>query len=478
MTRSRNTLTFKLQRIKIGARRLQNTKFYALLIALVVLAGTLFLSPAISSLMNNVIIKSTGQILTDIPTITARSGYWRDVQNAVDTAAAYGIANVYIPEGIWNFVNVGESWTGARVVIPAGVNIFGAPAERTSGLPYDGVGMNPNDQVVEWKTKLVIPWEAGVSRPNEVFMFRFEGTENPNKPSRFSDVEVVGYRNFEHTSDRWYGVAYMYRIIDFRVDHCFFNNTAGIAVNARASINGDCCGVIDHCKFINNWGYVEWDYAQCTVHYSIMIRAQGTTRWEDDISKVIGHYTPYTVFIEDCYFSRWRHSPSSNDGVHFVFRHNTIEKDSIVGSIDAHGTYDYVGTRAMEIYNNLVIDPVLNKHPENWDSMTPSNPENGLQGYGVNWRGGGGVFFNNLVRNYEVGVYLLDEGTVEKCWPNDVYIWNNTFTDCKYALLKYSDYRTITEGRDYFLRAPNMEDDGFEYTPYPYPHPLTLEETP
>ena len=432
---------------------------------LIMLTGIFTLSPAISSLINNVVINSVGKIST--MTVWAKSGYWRDIKDAVDRAAEVGIKNVRIPEGTYNFVNVSESWTGYRVTIPAGVNLFGAPTER-----------NDDGSVVEWKTVLQIPWEAAPARPNEITMFRFVGNGDPDEPSRFSDIKVVGYREFNNTSDRWYAVVNMYNIIDFRVDHCFCKNTAGIAVSVRAPANGDCCGVIDHCKFVNDYGYVEWDYAQCSIIYGICIRSVGTTRWEDNIDSVLGKYLPYTVFIEDCYFSRWRHCVSSNDGTHYVFRHNIIEKDCVVGSLDAHGTYDYVGTRAMEIYNNLVIDPVLNKHPENWDSMTPSNPENGLQGYGVNWRGGGGVFFNNLVRNYEVGVYLLDEGTVEKCWPNDVYIWNNTFTDCKYALLKYSDYRTITEGRDYFLRAPNMEDDGFEYTPYPYPHPLTLEETP
>jgi hypothetical protein len=295
-------------------------------------------------------------------------------------------------------------------------------------------------------------------------MFRFVGNGNPDKPSRFSDIKVVGYREFEPTSDRWYDVVEMYNIINFRVDHCFFKNTAGLAVTVRAPANGNCCGVIDHCIFINDYGYVEWASEECSVHYAIMIRAVGTTRWENDITKVVGQYTPYTVFIEDCYFSRWRHCVSSNDGTHYVFRKNIIEKDSVVGSVDAHGSPgdNYPGTRAIEVYNNTIIDPIRNMHPQNWNSTTPAN---GQEGYGLNWRGGGGVFFNNTVRNYEVGIILTNEGTMEESWIHDAYIWNNTFINCEYNILADSG---ITQGEDYFLYKPEW------YTPYPYPHPLTL----
>ena len=450
---NRNILTQGLWIVDQGARRIHNLKFWKALLILVVLTGIFTISPAISSLMSNVVINSFGQISTT--TVWAKSGYWRDIQDAVNYAAQAGIKNVRIPEGTYNFVNVDESWTGARVSIPARMNLLGAPTERYA-----------NGTVIQWKTVLQIPWEAAPPRPNYIKMFKFQGNGDPNKSSRFSDIKVVGYREFNNTSDRWYAVVQMYNIIDFRVDHCFFKNTAGIAVSVQAPANGKCCGVIDHCKFINDYGYVEWDYSKCSVHYCICVRAVGTTRWEDNIDNVVGKYLAYTVFIEDCYFSRWRHCVSSNDGTHYVFRHNIIEKDCVVGSIDAHGTYDNVGTRAMEIYDNLIIDPVVSKHPENWNNTTPAYQE----GYGVNWRGGGGVFFNNLVRNYEVGVYLVDEGTVEKCWPHDIWIWNNTFTSCKYTLLTYSDSRTIQQGVDYFLYAKP------EYAPYTYPHPLTLEE--
>lgn len=456
MIRKRNILNQRLRIINSGARRIQNLKFWGALLILIVLTGIFTLSPAISSLMNDVTINSFGQISTSTTTVWAESGYWRDIKDAVDYAAQVGIKNVFIPEGTYNFVNVGESWTGYRVTIPAGVNLFGAPTER-----------NDDGSVVEWKTVLQIPWEAAPPRPDYDTMFRFQGNGDPNKPSRFSDIKVVGYREFYPPSDRWYSVVRMYNIINFRVDHCFFKNTAGIAVDVKAPANGNCCGLIDHCKLINDYGYVEWWYADCSVHYGIAIGATGTTRWEDDISKVLGQYTSYTVFVEDCYFSRWRHCVCAGEGAHYVFRHNTIEKDSIVGSLDGHGTYNNVGTRAMEFYDNIIIDPILNKHPQNWNSTTPSD---GTDGYAVNWRGGGGVVFNNLVRNYVVGLYLLDEGEVPKCYPHDIWIWNNTFTNIRYPVLTYSDYRDIQEGVDYFFYAK------LGYTPYPYPHPLSLEE--
>jgi hypothetical protein len=458
---------YKFENAKNSKDVKMNNKLHRTIFSLF-LASILIIAVYVTNaqLTNTVKIQSTGQISTT--KIWAKSGYWRDIQAAVDAVAAAGGGIVHIPEGTWNFINVGESWSSAKVVVPAGVSIFGAPTQRTSGLPYDGIGMNPNDQVVEWRTVLQIPAEFAPQRPGEVLMFRVVGDGSPGKTFRFSDIKVVGYREFNNTSDRWYAVVRIENVIDFRVDHCFFKNTAGLAVTVTAQPNGNCCGVIDHCRFVNDYGYVEWDYAACSVHYGIMPKFTGSTRWEDDITKVVGQYTTYTTFIEDCYFSRWRHCVSSNDGTHYVFRHNTIEKDSVVGSLDAHGTYNYVGTRAMEIYNNLIIDPVLNMHPQNWNSTTPAN---GQSGYAVNWRGGGGVFFNNYVRNYEVGVYLVDEGTVEKCWPHDIWIWNNTWVNVEYTLMKYSDYRTIQEGVDYFLYAPDW------YTPYPYPHPLTVEST-
>lgn len=447
-----------------------------MLMVLVIFVGVFSLPTAISSLMNRTVIESTGEISTS--NVAAKSGSARDIQLAVDAVVASGgIGNVLVPEGTFNFVEVGEPWM--TVEVPAGVNVFGAPTERTSGLPEPAYGISPNDQVVAWKTVLVMPYDVPdnghLDRP---WFFEINGNGDANKPSRFSDIKLVGYREIDSSSVSWHGGIYVYNVFDIRVDHCFFKETTGGAVYINAPANGAMCGVIDHNKLINDHGYVEWYYLDCSVAYGITIRRIGTTEWDDNIDNVLGHYLDYTVFMEDNYFSRWRHCVSANDGVHYVFRHNTIEKDSVVGSLDGHGTYDYVGTRAMEFYENEIIDPIdnfvdqdingnyIDDHAEMQLSTTPVY---GTRGFTVMWRGGGGVFFNNFMRNYQVGLNLADEGTVEKCWPHDIWIWNNTWVTVPITLATNSEYRTITEGVDYFL----YEKPG--YTPYPYPHPLTLE---
>ena len=443
----RNLFTYRIPLIKLAVKELRSTKFYAILLVSVMIAGIFSLSPAISTLTNDVIIRSTGRIFAYV---TANSGSSEDIQAAVDEVAAMGVGNVYIPEGTFNFAEIGESWQ--TVNIPAGVNLFGASTDRDA-----------NDQVVEWKTILVMPFDAMPSGPpDKSWFFNIQGNMDPNKPSRLSDIKLVGYREFDHTNPNWHGGILVNSVIDFRIDHCSFKHCTGGGVAIGTEANGACCGVIDHCRFVNDYGVVVPSWLDCTVCYGVTVFSSGigSTRWEDDVDKVLGHYLEYTVFIEDCYFSRWRHCVSSNDGAHYVFRHNTIEHDAGFGSLDGHGTYNHVGTRCMEIYDNMIVDPV------DCSYYNSNNSKRGLAG--VFWRGGGGVVFNNHVRYYYRFVQLTDEGSVEKCWPHDIWIWNNNMEDT--TLVEGTS--SAQQGVDYFL----YEKPG--YAPYPYPHPLTLETYP
>jgi hypothetical protein len=463
--------------------------------------------------MSSTVIRSSGQI--SIPTITAKSGYWQDIQSAVDWIVVHGeVGNVYIPEGTWNFVNPGESWTGARVVVPAGVNIFGAPTERTNGLPYDGFGQNPNGQVVEWKTVLVIPWDVPGSYENMPIMFRFVGNGDPSRPSRFSDIKLVGYRSIDANSTALIKGVKMENVMNFRVDHCYFENIAGggveIGYRTETRSLGVGNGVIDHSYFVNTVGHVEYDASNCTVQYGVVVKRNTfADLWEKDVSKVLGRYTEYSVYVEDCYFEKWRHCVSANAGAHYVFRHNTVQHD-YGQSLDAHGWFmtkcsnpdhgvindppamwnethwvcgyevepgiicgeplggEYfiitmLGTRIVEIYNNKILDA-------NW---TLSSRPNVIQ-----LRGGSGVIFNNIAGGgtYKYLVSLSndakDRPEGSKVWCNDIWIWNNTLLEGMTLLSKSDPYDQIIEEENYHLHAPHT----FSYTPYPYPHPLTLEE--
>jgi hypothetical protein len=158
---------------------------------------------------------------------------------------------------------------------------------------------------------------------------------------------------------------------------------------------------------------------------------------------------------------------ASNDGFHYVFRHNTVEGDYAIGSIDGHGSYAdgnhpyAVGTRAVEVYNNLF------KNPDTTYTNVP---------WALNIRGGSWIVTNNTL----IGYYALcdlnnDWGNYEpyclQCRINQTYIWSNNLGGA--ILIKYNKDSTVNV--HYFLRAPNQQQDGFEYKPYSYPHPLALE---
>jgi hypothetical protein len=397
-----------------------------------------------AQLTNTITIQNTGQISTT--KIWAKSGYWRDIQTAVDIVAALGGGLVYIPEGTWNFVNIGESWSSARVIVPAGVSIFGAPTER------DG-----NGQVVVWKTVLVMPWDMPGSDSTIWFRIGSEGAA-VQKFTQFSDIKLIGYRYFNVSSTHMHRAVRLTCILDFRIDHCCFQDiTAGIAVTGDSNLGQQethymIRGVIDHCIFNNTYGRVA-PYDSRTVDYGVQVSRGGGwdfAYWELDFTKVLGQYTNYTVVIEDCYFSKWRHCVAVCNGAHAVVRNCEIRYDYAYGSLDIHGSN---GGRAIEIYNCTITDAV-----------------SGGQVYATFIRGGAGVAFGNTVGGgvYTYFIYFSNEHSDPTYWIHDWYIWDNRMVEGCNLLTKYDPTNDINENEDYFLYAPSW------YTPYPYPHPLTL----
>ena len=416
-------------------------KFFTAITLLLLLSGTLIVLPVLSSSSNTITITSSGQILT--PNVTAASGSASDIQAAVDFIIAHGgIGNVSIPEGTFNFVEVGEPWQ--TVTVPAGINILGAPTERDA----DG-------QVIEWKTVLVMPWDVpGDDTVGIPSWFRINGNGDPNTPSRFSDIKLVGYRSINPSSTSMHAAISVVSVIDFRIDHCSFEHTtAGVRVGTEYLGTPRFRGVIDHCKLINLYGSPT-PFESRNIDYGVHVFLEWHENVWEPIEQVLGHYNDYTVFIEDCYFKKWRHCVCANNGGHFVFRYNTIEEDFGYGSLDVHEYRTETSGRAAEIYNNIFSDP-----EEDWGK------------YAIKWRGGGGVAFNNIVTGYKRLAYLVENAEVqeETYQPHDIWVWNNNLPgDC----VDVSVDGDIQEGVHYWRNAPHT----FNYIPYPYPHPLTLEE--
>jgi len=408
-----------------GRSKSKHILFYvSMLIIPIILAGVISLSFAYVT--NTVVIYSSGQIVSEI---VAVSGSAKDIQAAIDLAVALGIGTVRIPEGTFNFVEIGEPWK--TVVVPAGISIFGAPTERDA-----------NDQVVEWKTVLVMPYDV----PSGAVWFKIVGNSDPNKPSRFSDIKLIGYRDFDPNSTTMHIALEISNVINFRVDHCYFKHTTGgIWIYGHYS-----SGVIDHCYLVNDFG-VPTPYAERTVDYGVQVNRaypELETEWPP-ITEIMGKYTNYTVFIEDSYFQKWRHCVVANRGAHVVFRYNVINNTWAFGQVDMHESWQegLVGGRAYEIYGNKFINPI------------PYSTNDAIR-----LRSGAAMIFNNSAPSgYNYFIYTYNAGWNETFYPRDIYIWNNTYSG---TLIWGSP--PPTEEVEYFLYKPDW------YTPYPYPHPLTL----
>jgi hypothetical protein len=212
-------------------------------------------------------------------------------------------------------------------------------------------------------------------------------------------------------------------------------------------------GVVDHCKLVNTVG-TPAPYDTRTIGYGVYVNRGGGYQyewWETDVTKILGKYTDYTVYVEDCYFEKWRHCVVSRQGAHVVVRHSIIKYDYAYGSIDIHG--DEPG-RAIEIYGCTIRDAVRGGQD------------------GAAWiRAGAGVAFNNTVGGgvYNYFIQFSNENSKSAFWINDWWVWNNTMVSCCQELtIAESGYGAITENVNYYHYAPSW------YTPYTYPHPLTL----
>lgn len=315
------------------------------------------------------------------------------------------------------YVPAGEAEAVGTLTLPPGTRLIGAGMDRTKLFRGPLTDINAGGAMI----RVEGPGPEGT----QISGFNLVGVLDPD--SRGGDNGIM-LRNLR----------------GFRVDHCRFERFGSAGVHVR----GGEAGVIDHCLMvdvfkpaINNLGYG--------------VVAMGNNEWRDDLQPG----GPDAVFIEDCELIGSRHAVASNAGAVYVFRHNHVHQNAKTQAIDAHGPgYGSPrGTQWVEIYENLVENPRQD---------APA----------MMLRGGGGVVFNNTIRDHSRGIGLtLDfDSRIDWSQPypiadqvHDYWVWGNTLDGepvDPYVPSRSAEHIKI--GRDYHLEPK----PGYE--PYVYPHPL------
>lgn len=371
--------------------------------------------------------------------VTAQSGSPTDLRNAIIAALASGDDDVFIPNGEFPFN------------VDAGPVIMNVPAYDFNII---GAGIG--------QTILHLP-NAMSSSPSNVVMLAPYGMSG--KRVDVSGITFRGRSNNDSYGRGDAGIVPM-NCRDFRVHHCRFDGKlGGQGVTPLATDNPayGCRGVVDHCEFADI--FVEKAFNGSTGGtgyghgYGVMPRYYlgSKSYWYPDYQAVAGHYDdlPFVIYIEDNDFSGCRHAVTGNEGSMFVFRHNKVHDMSHFMSgqtVDQHPYRDYGdGGRFCEVYENNLIDGAL-------------------------YCGSGAAYwYKNVIGTAWWNQYVIEQGQSSlspqypKCIVDAVWIWGNDLSG------QPARYYISNNGRP----APVIHEYApTGYVAYPYPHPLTLGETP
>jgi hypothetical protein len=427
---------------------LEVKKRYTKIIA-IVLACTLPIAIVYSLMQVSVTIPTSGTISNDYM-VYAASGSRSDIQTAVNQANAEG---------------------GGTVVIPNGTFTFSGTVNSVGGVNFKGVASPPieNDPKKQCGTQYTILQLSSPSSP----MFYIDGSNG--KSVR---IEGITFKGISGSSSEIDGLV-LASVRNFVVTNCKFEylNDEAISCNQIATSQPMSYGVIYRNSFVNLYSSAALSagngYAYGVGVYGVLPWI-GTTPWVADFSTLWGK-SDQTCFIEDNYFTGCRHCVADSCGARYVFRYNYIEKHAVVNDgghwmVDVHPvrTSDVVmlsGNWA-EVYGNILV-----------------GNQAGGQVHGITIDGGGAFVYNNTYDNTQGGsgmyyAYGTDmstssgtsSGNLQKCKPW-IYFWNNQGTSSCVELHYVSTGGIpIRQGYEYFYYNP--ANDGINYTPYTYPHPL------
>ena len=346
----------------------------------------------------------------DLPRLTAAGCSVPKIQAAVDQLTGPGVVRV----------PAGRAEAVGTVKVPVGVSLIGAGRDET--VLFRG------EQTPDTSSAPIIQ----VSGPGDAF-------------TRISGLGVIGLTAPESKS--WDSGISITDCTRFRVDNCHVERFGASGISVR----GLCRGVIDHCRFVDNF-----KKPINNVGYGVVV--MGTGEWRDDLNPG----TADSVFIEDNEFIGSRHAVASNAGARYVFRHNHVHGNDNSQAVDAHGPGygSKHGTQWIEVYGNLIEKPRAGS-----TAMV--------------LRGGGGVVFDNTMRDYRAGISLTLDFDAKLDWSRpypipeqigNMWVWNNTLNgEPVLPVVPGRSANHIQIDRDYFTKPM----PGYE--PFTYPHPLTAE---
>lgn len=406
-------------------------------------------------------------------------------------------ANMDIQPNIQTAVN--SAVNGDIVVLPAGQFTFTKTVNITKFISIKGQGLGV--------TVLIRPETMTDASLAEVSMFRYNINSTTSSGIVFSDMtlkskkpSLVNGDGLSRANDM--GVEFV-KCMDFAVTRCRFEYFGNGAVSVIHEDNL-ASGVIYKNEFVHN----AKGYDALGLGYGVVVYGVNNS-WITDPKFGSSNF----IFIEDNLFDYHRHSVAGGGCGLYVFRYNNV-KNNIAGNtahaIDAHEARlekggNYYSTRAIEVYNNNIVNTMFKDGTANCPDGTPivaGKDPSWLTEVAICTRGGEALIHDNYIEGYRFGVGLVANNILTGAYPlayqqgylsavkygdahtgvdadkgaGDNYVWNDTYksyaptnSKCVYFYNYSTSY--IKSERDYHLYAKA------NYTPYTYPHPLR-NETP
>ena len=390
---------------------------------------------------------------------------------------------------------VNSAENGDVVILPAGQFVINKNVVITKFVSIKGQGL---EKTILYRSESVSDKELSNSK-DWYAILKFDINSNISSRIVVSDLTLRSKKPSKVDGDGLSTAAdmgiSMIKCVDFIITRCRFEyfGNGGVSIVHDDSIVG---GLIYKNEFIHNVK----GYRGLGLGYGVVI--YGTNKkWLDNPRFGSSNF----IFIEDNLFDYHRHSIAAGGAALYVFRYNTVNNNNIgewaSQAVDAHGantkpgSENYYSTRAVEVYNNWIV----NKTFIDGNLISPGQHPDKLVEKAICLRGGEGVIHNNYIEGYRFGVTLTitfpenapekyvipyqegylsgikygqdHSGTEGEKGNGDVFIWDNNFdfyAPTNAANTSFYNYaaKFIKEGRDYHLSKKAG------YKSYIYPHPL------